>query len=303
MVKWTFPAASDTTNRNLMGYTSGKPLIVRTANFGYVALVTSGYDNGRNTGDGRGRLWMLNASTGAVIKVFKTTVGAAGSEAGLAQVSGFLEGDGTVRYVYGGDLLGNLWKFDLDQARRRRAHALAAGHAAQQQQPAATRDGTACTGAPGQHPHRAGRHRPHPGRDRLRPVPATDLLRDLRRQHADGRHAKSLVKRVYSRTNTTTGDGVITDANGRLANDASVTKVNWTTGRGWYMDMPSGEQANTRPAIGYASVAWVTNVTGANDCTASSYLYLTDIGSGFPARGRELHLDGAGRRPRTPPAV
>ena len=69
-----------------VGQALGRPRIVKTSGDSYVVLVTSGYNS---TLDGHGRLWMLNASTGAVIHEFDTGVGTLATEAGLAQVSGF----------------------------------------------------------------------------------------------------------------------------------------------------------------------------------------------------------------------
>jgi type IV pilus assembly protein PilY1 len=79
----------------------------------------------------------------------------------------------------------------------------------------------------------------------------------------------SLVQQTYTRT----GDVL------------SSNPVDWTVKRGWYMDLPAGEQANTHPRIAYGAVSFVTNVTGANDCSASSYLYVLDVASGSKVVG------------------
>ena len=56
--------------------------------------------------------------------------------------------------------------------------------------------------------------------------------------------------------------------------------VDWGTQRGWFIDLPAGEQENTRPVIARGAVAFVTNVAGSSDCSASSYLYVVDVLSG-----------------------
>jgi type IV pilus assembly protein PilY1 len=108
---WEFGAAQ--TN---MGYSFGQPLIINTA-AGWRVLVTSGYDNGTALGgDGRGYMWMLDPATGTVLKTYATGVGTTGAPSGLAHLSvkaGTAPG-AAVRYVYGGDLYGNVWRFDLD---------------------------------------------------------------------------------------------------------------------------------------------------------------------------------------------
>ncbi|MBO9648010.1 MAG: PQQ-binding-like beta-propeller repeat protein [Variovorax sp.] len=120
-VMWEFPndntAAADRKN---IGYSYGTPLNVKTKAAGWVTIVTSGYNNGADTGgDGMGHLYVLNAATGALIKDISTGVGTSASPSGLAKVSPFLTSagiDDTADYVYGGDLLGNVWRFDLSDA-------------------------------------------------------------------------------------------------------------------------------------------------------------------------------------------
>jgi type IV pilus assembly protein PilY1 len=127
-VLWEFPnsisnsVARTTTTLN-MGYSFGKPIIVKTAAKGWVALVTSGYNNGTNAGDsggdGVGHLYVINPKTGDLISDIPTTgctTSPANNPCGLAQISASIASNNTVDYVYGGDLKGNLWRFDLTSA-------------------------------------------------------------------------------------------------------------------------------------------------------------------------------------------
>jgi type IV pilus assembly protein PilY1 len=112
-VMWEFGASQAN-----MGYSFGTPLIVNTAS-GWRVLVTSGYSNGTtNGGDGIGRLWVLDPATGTVEATISTGVGTASSPSGLTYVSrkAYSAADAVTRYVYGGDLLGNMWRFDLNSA-------------------------------------------------------------------------------------------------------------------------------------------------------------------------------------------
>jgi type IV pilus assembly protein PilY1 len=62
---------------------------------------------------------VLNTATGALIKDLTTAVGTSANPSGLAKVSAFLANPGiddTADYVYGGDLLGNVWRFDLSDS-------------------------------------------------------------------------------------------------------------------------------------------------------------------------------------------
>jgi type IV pilus assembly protein PilY1 len=125
-VLWEFPNASTPTCSNVntqdgcrqnIGYSFGTPVIVKTQAKGWVVLVTSGYNNGTDTGgDGKGHLFVLDAKTGALIKDIRTGAGTATSPSGLAYISAYAQNadvDATTDYVYGGDLEGNVWRFDL----------------------------------------------------------------------------------------------------------------------------------------------------------------------------------------------
>jgi type IV pilus assembly protein PilY1 len=101
-----------------LGYTFGKPVIVKTRAFGWVVIVPSGYNNYdpvTGLGDGKAKIFVLRASTGALLKVMDTGFGAQASPAGLAHISGYVKDyrNQTVEQVYGGDLYGNVWRFDL----------------------------------------------------------------------------------------------------------------------------------------------------------------------------------------------
>ena len=56
--------------------------------------------------------------------------------------------------------------------------------------------------------------------------------------------------------------------------------VDWATQRGWYVDLPAGQQANTRPVIAYGAVAFTANQAGGTDCSAGAWLYVLDVKNG-----------------------
>jgi type IV pilus assembly protein PilY1 len=96
-----------------MGYSYGNPTITKLEDGTWVVLVSSGYNNA----DGVGRLYVLNANTGAVIRTISTGVGSADAPSGLAKISAHVlqsMTDNTSRAAYGGDLFGNLWRFDIN---------------------------------------------------------------------------------------------------------------------------------------------------------------------------------------------
>ncbi len=130
---WEFDA-SDEPN---LGFTYGTPVITKNPDGDWVVLVTSGYNNIPDnspfyddegvkfkpnnpaqftTGDGKGYLFILNAVTGVKTGQITTGVGNLSVPSGLAKISAWAddpEVNNTATYVYGGDLLGNLWRFDL----------------------------------------------------------------------------------------------------------------------------------------------------------------------------------------------
>ncbi len=94
-----------------MGFSYGRPVIVHTAKDGWVVLLTSGYDNGQGNGSREGFLYVLNARTGKLIQ----KIGTSARSDGLAQGAAYVEnaGDFSASHLYAGDLLGNVWRFDL----------------------------------------------------------------------------------------------------------------------------------------------------------------------------------------------
>jgi type IV pilus assembly protein PilY1 len=76
------------------------------------------FGNGYNSDSHRAYLYVVNIADGSLIAKIDTGVGAAGTPNGLgpALVSDWPDGDFIAHYVYAGDLLGNLWRFDLSSA-------------------------------------------------------------------------------------------------------------------------------------------------------------------------------------------
>jgi type IV pilus assembly protein PilY1 len=98
-----------------LGYTFGNAIITKLNTGVWVAIVTSGYNNA-TTGDGLGHLYVLDLLTGTVLYKVNTTVGTAGTPSGLGRIAAWADNfqqDNTAKYVYGGDLRGNVWRFDF----------------------------------------------------------------------------------------------------------------------------------------------------------------------------------------------
>jgi type IV pilus assembly protein PilY1 len=106
-----------------LGYTFGRPSIVRLHDGKWGVLVPNGYNNTANDGNasssGDAVMYVLDVSNGKVLAKLDTGVGTTATQCaskpnGLAYVTPVdLDGDGITDYVYAGDLCGDVWRFDL----------------------------------------------------------------------------------------------------------------------------------------------------------------------------------------------
>jgi len=99
-----------------MGYTYGQPIITKDAKDGsWVVIVSSGYNN-VSPGDGKGYIYIIDAETGVIKDKVTTSVGDTVTPSGFAKMSGFATNfavNNTTTLVYGGDLMGNVFSFDV----------------------------------------------------------------------------------------------------------------------------------------------------------------------------------------------
>lgn len=119
---WEF--SSDDSNK--LGYTMAQPSIARLNDNGavkgkWVVILPNGYQ-GLNSASGEASLYVLDISNGSIIKRFDVAGGMTSSELasslplgnGLSRASAIdNNSDGKTDIVYAGDLLGNLWRFDM----------------------------------------------------------------------------------------------------------------------------------------------------------------------------------------------
>jgi type IV pilus assembly protein PilY1 len=108
---WNFLVSDD---ENL-GYTYGNPIITKRKDGTWVVVFTSGYNN-VSPGDGKGYLYVLNAYTGELLKTISTNSGDQETPSGLAKINAWIPATSSnaAQRFYGGDLLGNVWRFDID---------------------------------------------------------------------------------------------------------------------------------------------------------------------------------------------
>ena len=110
---WEFTVA----NSANMGFSYGRPIITKLVNGNWVVMFTSGYNNA----DGNGYLYILNAKTGVQtgLSPIATGAGSAANPSGLREINNWVSNvltDNTTQRVYSGDLLGNVWRFDVNGA-------------------------------------------------------------------------------------------------------------------------------------------------------------------------------------------
>lgn len=304
-VLWEFPnSVSNTADRNAAklntGYTFGKPIIVKTKANGWVVLVTSGYNNGTNTGDsggdGLGHLFVLNPKTGDLLKDIPTTgctTTPATTPCGLAQISAYVENgdlDNTTDFVYGGDLMGNVWRFDFS------GNSISSWSVSKF---AVLKDASGAT----------------------QPITTTPELTKIAINGADYRfvyvgtgqylgdtdvpcpvggcptgktenpHAKQ-TQTMYGLVDNTTStlpDPLRSSLQQQTLTTSGSTRtvtsntVDFVTKKGWYVDLPdSGERINTDSALALGALAFTSNIPSGTICVpgGSSWLYFLDYQTG-----------------------
>lgn len=120
LVLWEMTDANDAD----LGYTFGKPVIVRMNNGKWAAIVANGYNNTASDSNvsstGDAVLYVIDIETGNIIRKLDTGFGAADDPESLSRPNGLaspavadFDGDYIADAVYAGDLFGNMWKFDV----------------------------------------------------------------------------------------------------------------------------------------------------------------------------------------------
>lgn len=272
----TTAAAEGQTDDCDVGNSYGNPIITKLPNGTWVVLVSSGYNN-VSPGDGQGYLYVLNAQTGAIIKKIGTGAGSTTTPSGLSRINAWVDNtmvNNTSLRAYGGDLLGNVWRFDLTTYT---AHHLATlKNAGASAQPITAKPelglvsnhvvvyvgtgrylGTTDLADTSQQSFYA----------ILDPLDSTDYGANFR-----------VTANVVQQTLTTT-----TDVNGAIIRTASNNAVDFSSNVGWYIDLPdSGERDNTDPALALGTLVFTTNVPNANACTIGGYswIYYLDYRTG-----------------------
>jgi len=287
------------TDTNL-GLAYGNPVITKLSDGTWVVLLTSGYNNNGTGQDGIGRLYVVNAGTGALIRTISTGVGSVTTPSGLAKVNAWVDNtttDNTALRAYGGDLLGNVWRFDIN------GNVGAAGYDAQKLITLYADGGPAAAGTTTQ---------PITTKPELGDVAGvavvyvgtgkylgTTDLSDTTQQTfyaiKDALGSTTLgnprittnlfVKQVATNTTCPAGSPSTICTTGQKVRTSTANTVNFASNNGWYIDLPdSGERANTDPTLALGTIGFTTNAPNTSVCTAggTSFRWLLDYRSGAP---------------------
>lgn len=291
-VMWEFSHAN-------LGLTYGNPIITKRANGEWVVMVTSGYNN--TSGDGNGHLFVLNANTGQLVSDFPNGIptmtsatapaGTSTTPSGLAKINPWIEdsANNTALRVYGGDLLGNLWRFDIDSrvASNGKAMLLASFKDANANpQPISIKPETAVVNG-----------------EFAAVLVATGQYLGL--SDIANKQGQSVYAVKDALTSTGLGDvgptrtdivqQTLTDATG-LTRTSSNNTVDWSTKNGWRVDLPTeGERVSVDMQLQYTTLALVSAIPGSSVCSpsgGSSWVYTFNIATGGSLKSSTGNVTG-----------
>lgn len=273
------------TDANL-GLSFGKPEITKLKNGSWVVLTTSGYNN-FSPGDGQGYLFVLDAATGAKIRQIGTGIGSTATPSGLAQIRAWTDSgeyDNTSQRVYGGDLYGKLWRFDINGdvgASGYDAQLLATLSKDAVAQPITSRPQLGVVGGNAMVYIGTGAYL---GASDLSNTAVQSLyaIKDSlgSTPYASTRDA-SFVQQTLSSGSCPAGSSIC--SSGQPIRTSSDISVNLAVKNGWYVDLPaSGERSTTDADLQLGTLALTTNIPNSDACSVggSSYINYFDYRNG-----------------------
>jgi type IV pilus assembly protein PilY1 len=288
---WEFDASDDAD----LGYTFGNPVVTKTPDGDWVVLVTSGYNNIPDndayyalgttkfkpnnppqfkTGDGKGYLYVLNAATGTKLKKIATGAGSTSVPSGLGKITAYAEDaeqNNTAEYVYGGDLLGNLWRFDFSDYSVKKLAQL--------------------SGADGLQPITT---KPEIGLIKKKRVIFVGTGKYLEVSDLTNTEQQTLYAIRDNGTTVNTGGLVqqtMAIVDGDKRQSTSNNAVNWDTGYGWYINFPSpGERQHVASSLVLGTLLVPTTVPESSACQPSGYGWLSyfDYRTGLSVQDNNL---------------
>lgn len=268
------------TDTNL-GYTYGNPVVTKDASGTWIVAFTSGTNN-VSGGDGVGRLYILDAITGTLVRSISTSAGDTASPSNMGRLNAWVSSDtdNTALRFYAGDTLGNLWRFDHDD------RIAPAGREA-------TLLGRAQTSTGAAQPITA---KPVLTEKSINGVPTAIISFGTGRLLTTTDLGDTTTQSIYGVKDTlgATGLGVLRSTGAALVQQTlnnttrgvdTVAPVDWSTRNGWYFDLTASSKEKVYVdgvQLAAGILAFASTVPNADACSqgGSSYLYQIDINSG-----------------------
>lgn len=295
-----------------MGLSFGNPVFTRmpmshpTLAGKWVVLVSSGYNNvpttvtqptasavSAPTSTGKGSLFVLDPMTGALLTTYATNEGSTTAPINLGKLSTFAPNfyfDGISNLAFGGDLKGNVWRFDLSKA---------STDAGAVYKVATLMKGTATQPISTKIELGLLPNRPEP----ILFVATGSYLNfnDLTDNSPQSlyaiRDAYSMLpaastNNIYGNPRTYTTKPFVQQVISDVAGVRTITQndVDWSTKSGWYIDFPDlGERVSLDPSLVLGTLTVSTNVvnsTTVDACSVGGYSWLYQLdytdGSALP---------------------
>jgi type IV pilus assembly protein PilY1 len=267
-----------------LGLSYGNPIITKLGDGTWVVVVTSGYNN-VSPGDGKGYLYVLNPITGVILKKIQAAnasqflnPGSTATPLGLARINNWVDDtnvNNTTLRVYGADLQGYMWRFNLDTATAygivRYTDPSGVGQPVTTKPELGEVDGVAMIYVG------TGRYL---GASDLPSVQVQTIsgIKDVTGGVAPATliniRSATVVAQTLTDSTTGTGAGIRT---------ATSNPVDLTTKNGWRVDLPnSGERVNVDPKLQLGTLIIGSNIPANSACTSggTSYLNFLDYKTG-----------------------
>ena len=294
-----------------MGVILSKPLIARLQNGKFVVI----FGNGYNSASQKAQLVILDAEDGSVIRVIDTFAGSLSNANGLAEPFLIdLDRDRVVDYAYAGDLLGNMWKFDLTDSNPANWGVALSGQPLFTAKDAngnvqqITSKPAVATNDSGGINVLFGTGKYFEIGDNIIPSnPAVDSFYSIQDIGAAvGMNRSALVQQEIL------AELDVLDANNNVVNEARVTSdatVDYSQSNGWYIDLitpadpasgssaaAEGERVIVRPEVRFGRVIFATFTPSANPCSAGGdgWIMVLDATSGARNQNAVIDINGDG---------
>jgi type IV pilus assembly protein PilY1 len=252
-----------------LGYSYNNPIVGKLSNGTWAVFVTSGYNND----DGVGYLYVLNAVTGQIIYRISTGAGDSATPSGLNHINGWASNatvNNTIERIYGADLLGNIWRFDVNDSiapsGREATKVAQVVDSSSNPQPITTRPELAeVNGQPFVYVS-TGRY-----------LGTTDLS-DTQTQTIWAIQ-DPMTSTAVTNLRSTLGQRTITNVGTGTSAYRTVTSDNdCAVGAGWYADLPdTGERVSIDMKLQLGTLIVPSNVPSSNACTIGGYSWLNYV--------------------------